>query len=224
MTSAPSEPTQPKPSLAHVRRGVLGAAAFGLLVLTPVSVRVWLEGRAALAQAQDTEDLDLRIERLGHAARWRMPVATHDERALDALVAVGTSAADPEVSLAAYREARRALLSTRAWGVSDPSRFAMLNERIAAAMADREEADETDVGGQGDPYAYHLQLLQVIPGPDPVRAGGAAWAFVGWLAAMVGFVGRGLDDKGRLRAKPAARWGVAAMLLLVSWTVLLATA
>ena len=210
-------------SLASIRRIVLYAAAGVVLLVVPIGVRVAVDGRAALQEALATADPDLRIERLGHAARWRMPLVSHDEQALDALIAIGERG-EPVQSLAAYREARRAMLATSAWGLSDPARFDMLCERIAAAMAAQEEADLSDVGGQGDPYAYHLQLLQQVPGPDPLRAGFAAWAFVGWLVALLGFIGRGLDDRGKLQPRPATRWGLAAMLLLVSWAVLLATA
>jgi len=209
--------------LAQVRKVVLGLVAAAVLIVVPVAVRATVDGAAALQEAVATEEVDLRIERLGHAARWRMPWASHDEEALDALVVLGESS-DPVVALAANREARRALLGTRAWGLSDPARFAMLNERIAHAMADQEARDGNDVGGQGDPYAYHLQLLQTPPGPDPLRAGVAGWSFVLWLVTLTGFVARGIDDKGRLRPKPATRWGLAALLLLASWTVLLATA
>lgn len=209
--------------LRWVRRAVLGGAFVLSMLIVPVAMRASIEGSAALEEALATDDIDLRIERLGHAARWRTPLTTHDERALDALVAIGEGH-DGAVSLAAYREARRALLGTRAWGLSDPERFEMLCERIASAMAAQEEQDASDVGGQGDPYAYHLQLLQKVPGPDPLRAGGAAWAFVAWVLAAVGFVGRGIDDKGKLQPKPATRWGLAAMVLLAVWTVLLATA
>jgi len=210
-------------SVATLRRAVLYAAAAIVLVVVPIAVRAAVDGHAALQEALATEDPDLRIERLGHAARWRVPLASHDEAAMDALIAIGEQG-EPAQSLAAYREARRALLATRAWGLSDPARFDMLCERIATAMAAQEEADLSDVGGQGDPYAYHLQLLQERPGPDPLRAGFAAWAFIGWLVALVGFIGRGLDDRGKLQPRPATRWGLAAMLLLVSWAVLLATA
>lgn len=208
---------------ALFRQVVLAVAAATILIAVPVGIRAWVDGRAALQLALTTEDVDLRIERLGHAARWRLPLASHDEEALDALVELGEHSSGP-ASLAAFREARGALLATRAWGLSDPRRFEMLNERIASAMAAREEVDGTDVGGLGDPYAYHLQLLSVEPGPDPMRAGAAAWAFVAWLGALVGFVGRGLDERGKLQAKPATRWGMAVLLLLAAWTVLLATA
>lgn len=214
---------EPRAPTALLRQVVLGIAAATVLIAVPVGIRAWVDGRAALQEALSTEDLDLRIERLGHAARWRLPLASHDEEALDMLVELGEHSEAP-VSVAAFREARRALLATRAWGLADPERFEMLNDRIASAMAAREDLDGTDVGGLGDPYAYHLQLLAREPGPDPVRAGAAAWAFVGWLGALVGFVGRGLDDRGKLQAKPATRWGLAVLLLLAAWTVLLATA
>ncbi|MBV1859736.1 MAG: hypothetical protein KUG77_15090 [Nannocystaceae bacterium] len=214
---------EPRAPAALLRQVVLGMTAAGVLIAVPVSIRAWVDGHGALEEALSTPDVDLRIERLGHAARWRMPLASHDEEALDALVELGDHS-EATVSVAAYREARRALLATRAWGLADPVRFEMLNERIALAMAIREEVEGTDVGGQGDPYAYHLQLLAREPGPEPMRAGVAAWAFVGWLGALVGFVGRGLDERGKLQAKPATRWGLAVLLLLAAWTVLLATA
>lgn len=224
MTDGHSEPdAEPRAPTALLRQVVLGVAAAAVLIAVPVGVRAWVDGRAALEQALSTEALDLRIERLGHAARWRMPLASHDEEALDALVELGEES-EPTASLAAYREARRALLATRAWGLADPQRFEMLNERIATAMAAREEVERTDVGGLGDPYAYHLQLLMREPGPEPMRAGLAAWAFVAWLGALVGFVGRGLDTRGKLQPRPATRWGLAVLLLLAAWTVLLATA
>lgn len=227
MSDAPqskaASPQAPRVPLAMVRRAVLWGALGVVALAVPIAVRAAVDGRAALAEAEATEDLDLRIERLGHAARWRLPLASHDEAALDALLEIGESA-EAEASLAAYREARRAMLATRAWGLSDPARFTAVNERIASAMAAQEEADGTDVGGRGDPYAHHLALLEQVPGPDPVRAGIAAWSFVAWLVALVGFVGRGLDDKGRLQARPATRWGLAVLLLLAMWTVLLATA
>ncbi len=224
MTDAPRESeAEARTPVAVLRQVVLGVAAAVVLIVVPVAIRAWVDGRAALEQARLTEALDLRIERLGHAARWRMPLASHDEQALDALLQLGEES-EPVASLAAYREARRALLATRAWGVADPQRFELLNERIATAMAAREEAEGTDVGGLGDPYAYHLQLLTREPGPEPRRAGLAAWAFVAWLGALVGFIGRGLDSRGRLQPKPATRWGLAVLLLLTAWTVLLATA
>ncbi len=210
-------------SLARVRAAVLWTLGLAGLIAVPMVIRVHVEGGAALARAEATEDVDLRIERYGHAARWRTPLASHDDAALDALVSLGDDP-DRAVALAALREARRAMLGTRAWGLEDPTRYASVNEAIAKHMADAEAQAGTDVGGLGDPYAYHLQLLQSVPGPDPVRANGAALAFAGWLLALVGFMLRGLEGNGRLRARAATRWGMASLVLLVTWCVLLATA
>ena len=147
-------------TLVWVRKAVLGGALVGVVVVVPIAIRATVEGSAALDEALGTDDIDLRIERLGHAARWRMPIATHDERALDALVEIGESRND-EASLAAYREARRALLGTRAWGLSDPARFEMLCERIATAMAAREEADASDVGDAMDDCAEDEAIVEL---------------------------------------------------------------
>jgi hypothetical protein len=198
-------------------------------VLGPLAARVGWEGRAELAEAdraRDQGDVDREIEHLGRAARWRMPVLGHDEAALDRLVDLGTLAEqrgedDTQLALAAYREVRRALLATRTWGVPDPDRFAYVNERIAHLMAEQERRFETDVGGTGDPYAYHLGLLNQIPGPDPWPANLAALAFLGWLVASAGFVLRSIDARGRLVPRPAVRWGLASLALLVAWMVAL---
>ncbi len=231
-TSPPPAPGPRHRWLARARRWTLWSVAVGGAFAVPVVVRVGWEGHDALdraAQAQRAEDDDLQIEMLGRAARWRMPGLGHDEEALAQLVALGEAAesqgadARPR-ALAAYREVRRALLATRAWQVPHRDVFDDVNVRIARLMAAQEEAFGTDVGGQGDPYSYHLQLLQDVPGPDPVRGNLAALSFLGWLAAGVGFVVLGIDAKGRVRPRPAARWGVLSLVLLVAWAVLLATA
>jgi hypothetical protein len=199
------------------------------MLLIPLAVRVGWEGRAELERADEAAqaaNIDREIEHLGRAARWRLPGLRYDDIALERLVAlaeqqeargdVGTQSA-----LAAYRETRRALLSTRTFGVPQPDLFDRVNERIATLMAAQEARFDTDVSGTGDPYTYHLQLLDETPGPDPWQATLAALAFVGWLVSVAGFVLRALDARGRLRPGAAVRWGGACLLLLVAWTVLL---
>lgn len=195
----------------------------------PISARVVYEGRAELALAEQAEqegDFEAQVEHLGRAARWRMPGFGHDEEALDRLLVLGGEQEalgddGSAMALTAYREARRALLSTRVLGVPHVELFDDVNERIATLMAAQEARFGTDVGGRGDPYAYHLELLQEVPGPSPVPATGAALCFVGWLLATAGFVWRSLDARGRLRAGPAVRWGIGWLVLLVGWMVLL---
>ncbi|MBL4684838.1 MAG: hypothetical protein JKY37_09635 [Nannocystaceae bacterium] len=203
-----------------------------LLIGAPLLVRVGWEGRAELqaaAHARSQEDTDAEIEHLGRAARWRMIGLSHDEDALMRLEAIGrlASAAGEDrrhVALAAYREIRRALLATRSFDVPHADQFHRANAHIAALMAEQERAFGTDPAAREDPEAFHLALLERMPGPQPWRSNLAALAFLGWLVACGGFVLRGLDGQGRLRPRPALRWGGASLVLLVAWAVLLVVA
>jgi hypothetical protein len=207
---------------------VLGALA--LVVVGPLVARVAIEGRAELAAADVARaqgDLDGEIEHLGRALRWHMPGSDHDEAALERLWALGHAqeARGPDgrdAALAAYRELRQGLLATRTWGVRDRERWDAANDRIAALMAEQERRAGTDLAAAGDPF--HRALLSEVPGPDPLRANLAALAFATWVACTAGVLVRGLDPRGRLRPRPALRWGLGAVISLVAWAVLLATA
>lgn len=202
-----------------------------LAVISPLVVRAGWEAHAELARAEAASaagDVDGEIEHLGRAARWRVPGLPYHTRAVDRLMEIGQAAERaPDAvlqSLAAYREVRGALLATRTWRVPRRDVFDDVNERIATLMAQQEAELGTDSSGTGDPRAHHLALLQEVPGPDPVRGNLAALGFVGWLVATAGFFVRGLDAQGRLRPRPALRWGGASLLLLVAWLVLLRSA
>lgn len=208
---------------------VLGAAA---AVLVPIAARVVVEGRAELVAADEARaqgDLDGELEHLGRALRWRMPGSGHDEEALERLwtLAQAHEARGAEgrvAALAGYRELREGLLATRAWGIPHRDRWEAANARIAALMAATEREIGTDISGTGDPEAHHRALLSREPGPDPIRGNLAALAFAGWVACTAGLLLRGLGPRGRLRPRPALRWGLCAVLCLVAWAVLLATA
>lgn len=207
----------------------LGALVAGLV---PIAGRVVVEGRAELAAAdlaREGEDLDAEIEHLGRALRWRMPGFDHDEAALARLWAIGEAqeargADGRDAALAAYRELREGLLGTRAWGIPHRERWEAANERIAVLMAEVERELGTDASASGDPEAYHRVLLAKEPGPAPIRGNLAALAFAGWVACTAGLLLRGLQPRGRLRPRPALRWGLGAVVCLVAWAVLLATA
>jgi hypothetical protein len=208
---------------------ILGAIA---AVLGPITARVVVEGRAELAAADEAraqEDLDAEIEHLGRALRWRMLGSGHDEAALERLWALGQAyeargAEGRDAALAAYRELREGLLATRAWGIPHRERWEAANDRIAALMAAQERDDGTDSSSTGDPEGFHHALLSRAPGPEPIRGNLAAVAFAGWVACTAGLLLRGLGPRGRLRPRPAVRWGLGAVLCLVAWAVLLATA
>ncbi len=215
-----------------VRRAAWRLGWVGLLaaaVLAPFAIRAAWEGRAELAAAElaaAEERRDDEIVHLGRAARWRLPLASHDEVALERLMVRGHEHEQRGVegrldALAAYREARRAILATRGFGLPEADRFHAANERIAALMAEQERDLGMDLSGKEDQEAYHLALLEQVPGPDPTRSGLAALAFLSWVIASAGFILRALDAQGRLRPRPALRWGGASLLLLVAWVALM---
>ncbi len=210
------------------RRWLVGGLLVSLAVGTVVG-RVALEGRAELELAERAgkdEDLDEQIIHLGRAARWRLPIARHDDRALEQLMRLGEEREmdGPEgrqEALACYREARRAILATRSLRLADPETFHEANRRIARLMAEQEEEYGTDISGTGDPEAWHLERLEEVPGPRPVLGALASLAFLGWAITAAGFALRGLEARGRLRLPQAAWWGLANLALLIAWMVLL---
>lgn len=215
-----------KPGPGLVRAAwILGVA---LAVLAPLFGRAAWEGRAEMEAAQAAAaqgDLEGQMRHLGRAARWRLPLARHDEEAIAALLALGEQleARGPEAretALVAYREARRALISTRAWGVPQPEALQRANERIAALMAAQELEFSSDLSTTGEQEAWHRAKLFELPGPTPWRANLAALAFVAWVGVTVGFILFAIDAHGRLRPRPAVRWGILVLLLLVAWMVL----
>jgi len=213
-----------------LRRARLRALARGLgwvLAFTaPLVARAVVEGRDELrraAEAGAAGDRDGEIEHLGRALRWRVPLSSHDEVALDGLLALGEAAeaaGDRSEALAAYREARGALLATRVLEVPHGDVRTELDRRIAALMTAQEREIGTDTARGEDLEARHFALLQATPGPDPWRATLAAGTFVAWVLASIAVLWRGVDAHGRVRPRAAVPWGLASIVCLVTWMIL----
>jgi len=214
--------------VSQIRR-VLMWIALGSVVVVPVFGRVLWEGRAELRRADEAErrgDVDEQIIHLGQAVRWRLPMAGHDELSMDALLQVGRDQelrgeAGEALALSAYRELRRSLLGTRSWGVYKQRHLERANLHIATLMGAQERRKNSEVATAYDPVAYHLALLQRVPGPPATGSKIASLAFLLWVGASLGFVLKGLSPKGRLRQPAGARWGTASLALLVLWMVLM---
>ncbi len=185
-------------------------------VLGPLLGRAAWEGHGALVQAEQAAAegrIDGEIMQLGRAARWRVPIASHDERALARLMAIAATAeqageASSQTAITAYREARGALLASRSWGVADPVVLDAANRGIARLMAAQERLFGTDLSGTGTAEAYHLELLR--------RAGeqGPPWAALVMVCTAVAGAMALRGGSGRWRAL----WGVLAVLgALVTW-------
>jgi hypothetical protein len=194
-------------------------------VLAPIAGRVLVDGRAELRAATDAAavgDRDAEIRHLGRAARFRLPLAGHDEQALAQLAQLGDrAAADGELglALAAWREVRGALIGTRVVDVSDPALLAEANAAIVELMVREAQASQVPVARER--WAAELEEDLDLDLRGRGRSLLAAACLVGWLGACVGLFMRGVDHKGRLKPVPARRWGAAVLVCLVAWILLM---
>lgn len=201
------------------RVGVVVALVLAFLV--PLAGRNLVDGRAELRAADAAmadADVDAEIRHLGRAARFRLPLASHDEQALDRLEDLAHSAEEAgeiSLALAAWRELRGALLGTRTLDVGDRARLRTVNGAIVELMVREAEAS-------GRPIARDRWAAELDQDLGPRGRGLlASLCFVGWLLASVGFFVRAIDAKGRLELRPATRWGGAVVVLLVAWILLM---
>ena len=194
--------------------------AIGIVVVALGWRYAW-EGEAELQAAEEARakgELRAEVVHLGRAARWGVPLATHDERALDRLETLGARAeaeVELEHALLAYREARASLLASRtARGTSDPPRMRRVEERIAILMGAQEELFGTDISGEGAQVAWHRSRLQSVDAPNPSgwRSLGRAFALLVFAVGSAGFVTSALDATGRVRPTYALSWGAVVLM------------
>jgi hypothetical protein len=191
------------------------------LVLAPLIVRTAVDGRAELERAEAAGaagDPDAEIRHLGRAARFRLPLAQHDELALARLqdrAHDAEQAGEITIALAAWRELRSALIGTRVFDVSDPEALAAANAAIVELMV-------VEARNAGRPIAHDRWTEELEQDLAPRhRSLAAALSFTAWLVSCIGFFARGIDAKGRLIPRPALRWGGSSLLLLLLWILLM---
>jgi hypothetical protein len=196
-------------------------AGIVVLLLAPLVVRTAVDGRLELGRADaaaQAGDLEAEIRHLGRAARFRLPLAQHDDRALARLreLALAAEAAEDFPSaLAAWRELRSALIGTRVIDVAEPERLAEANAAIVELMVGEARAS-------GQPSARERWAEELEQDLQPRgRSLLAALCFAIWLGSCVGFFVRGIDGKGRLIPRPAVRWGFALLASLIAWLLLM---
>lgn len=210
-------------------RRVFGWLLVATFIAIPTYGRVSWELAAERERATAAEGVGDRIIHLGRAARWKLPLASGDEAALDELMALGREhAASAEkdvearlVALASLREARAAILARRG-----PIQWAAERERLHeldVEIADLMALEELRWYGpeHAKDAAWHLERLAVASSRTRPFAVFAALSFLVSVAGLVAFLLVGLDDRGRLRRPWGFVWlaitigGTAAWLLLL---------
>jgi hypothetical protein len=208
-------------AMAVITKRRLAYASLVLFVVVSLLVRAWLDGRAQLQAADamaEAGDLDGEIRHLGRAARWRVPLAEHDELArarLRELAERETEADHVPEALAAWRELRSAILATRTIDVVDPEQLHAANTAIVELMVQEALA----AGTRADSARWAAELDEDLGSRG--RSLLAASCFAAWLVACIGFFARAIDGKGRLEPRPALRWGAAVLVLLMAWIALM---
>lgn len=209
-----------QPRTSRVRRVGL-AALVVILLLGPLLMRTWIDGRTQLREAEAAAtagDPAAELRHLGRAARMRLPIAGHDELARARLrerAEQAAAARDTGLALAAWRELRRAILGTRALGVVDRDQLDAANAAIVELMA-------IEARGAGAPIDRERWAAELDEDNQPRgRSLLAALCFVVWLGACVGFFWRAIDGRGHLEPRAGLRWGLAVLLSLIGWILMM---
>jgi len=174
------------------------------LALAIVSVRVVWSSRGEWKQAQSSTG-DEQVAHLGRAARLYAPGNPYSRRALDELARLGRSASGAAEGLAAWREARSAILATRSFYTPRRELLDEANARIAALMA---AAEDPARGSAAERRAWHAARLAQDDAPS---VGWSLIALLGlgaWIGSAVGFFLRAVDERDKLRPRAAVSWAL----------------
>lgn len=179
---------------------VARGAAIVSVLFGIVATRVVWTSRAELIAASAADDAEERIVHLGRAARMYAPGNPYSERALERLVQAGR-AGEPGAStrLAAWREVRAAILSTRSFYTPHAELLHEANGAIALEMARLEAPDAAAGPDHEQRRQWHAARLAQDDAPS------VAWSVVAlcglglWIGAAVAFIFLGLEPEGRIR-------------------------
>jgi hypothetical protein len=179
------------------------------LALAVVTVRLLYDSRSALHAGEMSESRGDRPEAIRHyqdAARLYVPASPYVRDALDRLEALAAAAAQsgdgPSVRAALEAE-RAAILASRSFFIPHGSRLWDIENRLARLLAATEDRSVAPGVSFEARAAWHLERLARRPGPALPHVLLALAGLVLWVGSAIGFVGKGLDAKLRLRRPQA---------------------
>lgn len=200
------------------------AAAVVAVALAIVTVRVVWSSRAEWKAAESAQG-DERVAHLGRAARLYAPGNPYSRRALDALAEMGREQTGDgrrsPYELAAWREVRSAILATRSFYTPRRELLDEANARIAALMA---QAEEPSRGSINDRTAWHAARLAQDDAPSVAWSIVALVGLAAWIGSAAAFFLRAVDERDKLRPRPAIAWALGVALGLALFFLGLARA
>jgi hypothetical protein len=189
------------------------ASALVAIVLAMITVRVLWSSRSEWSAAQSTAGDD-RIARLGRAARLYTPGNPYARRALDALATEGRN--NGPHALAAWREARSAILATRSFYTPHPELLAEANAQIAQRMAALEPDSR---GSEPERRAWHAARLAQDDAPSVPWTLLALIGLFAWIGCAAAFFTRAIGEDDRLLRRPAMIYAAGILLGLICFFV-----
>lgn len=210
---------------------ILLVVALVLAGLGALAVRVVVEGRSALAQADAALARGAPAEAIRGfeaGARWYLPLAPHVDEAYDRLREL-MAANDPAVAMAAARAIRAAARATTGLWTPHAEDLAAADRRIAELSArDPEAAPAGNTTAARE--SWYLNRLARDSRPSTGAAVVAALGILLWIGGFLVLVRRGLDDAGApepadrrraarlpLRRRPALVAAAMIVVGLVCW-------
>lgn len=194
------------------------------MVLAALWGRAAVEGAAELEAARAAEARgDLLGARRGYlyAMGWYAPAGSAAHEAADALWALSEralSAGDPTLALAAARDLRAGVLSTRWLACPLCDHLAPANDRIADLMARAQVTQPTAHGRtEAELRSHHLALLQLDFTPSPTISMLIAVCFVGWIAGAALFIRRSFTPEGGWSPRQGLIPGGVTVAMFAGW-------
>jgi hypothetical protein len=178
-------------------KSVVRGVALVLLCLAIMTVRVVWSSRAEWKEGEASTG-DARLLHLGRAARLYAPGNPYSRRALDGLAAVARAGGPNE--LAAWRETRSAILATRSFYTQRTDLLSEANARIAQLLAGVEPDSRGTLEAR---TAWHAARLAEDDAPSVGWTLVALLGLGGWIGGALGFFLRGVDERDKLRPRPA---------------------
>jgi hypothetical protein len=201
-----------------VTRAIVRGLALAAICLALVTVRVVWSSRTEWRAAESASG-DERIAHLGRAARMYAPGNPYSRRALASLADAGRTGG-PD-ALAAWREARSAILATRSFYTPHRELLEEANKNIAELSAAAEPASR---GSVEERRTWHAARLAQDDSPSVGWSLVALLGLAAWIAGAALFFVRAIDEKDRLRPRPAAFYGLTVLFGLILFFVGLARA
>jgi hypothetical protein len=211
-------PSPASPSSAGSRAVVVGTIV--LATLGALAIRVVVEGRTALAEADEAAAAgrtDDAIAGWETAARWYLPLAPHVDEAYARLIELATRSGAR--GLPAWRAVRSAALATRHLWTPHPEHLAAANTAIAE-LASRDPHGAAAAGADAETRRrFHAERLARDPRPATGAVVLAIAGIAAWLAGIGIAIRRGIDETGRPSRRPALVGAALTVAGLAGWAV-----